>query len=165
LNTLVAARDAKVKSFTYAAVIPKWTAALLQGDAVYTNGDGETTRDFCYVTNAVQANLLAATVEPVIASETRQSMNPALNQVYNVAVGDRTTISTLFALLRDNLAAHGVAANTQPVYRDFRAGDVRPWPGRHRQSSATAGLRPTHRLAEGIAHAMPWYVASKNIVK
>ncbi|MBK6323058.1 MAG: NAD-dependent epimerase/dehydratase family protein, partial [Burkholderiales bacterium] len=99
----------------YAAVIPKWTASLLQGEPVFINGDGETSRDFCYVANAVQANLLAAT-----------TANPdAKNQVYNVAVGDRTTLNDLFALLRDNLVAHGVSADAKPVYRDFRAGDVR----------------------------------------
>ena len=99
----------------YAAVIPKWTASLIQGEPVYINGDGETSRDFCYVANAVQANLLAATTQ-----------NPeARNQIYNVAVGDRTTLNTLFGLLRDRLQAQGVAASTQPVYRDFRDGDVR----------------------------------------
>ena len=135
----------------YAAVIPKWTAALLQGDAVYINGDGETSRDFCFVANAVQANLLAAT-----------AANPeARNQVYNVAVGDRTTLNILFALLRDNLAAHGVSASTQPVYRDFRAGDVRHSQADIGKAQRLLGYAPTHRLAEGVAEAMPWYVAPK----
>ena len=135
----------------YAAVIPKWTAALLQGDAVYINGDGETSRDFCFVANAVQANLLAAT-----------AANPeARNQVYNVAVGDRTTLNILFALLRDNLAAHGVSASTQPVYRDFRAGDVRHSQADIGKAQRLLGYAPTHRLAEGVAEAMPWYVAQK----
>ena len=135
----------------YAAVIPKWTAALLQGDTVYINGDGETSRDFCFVANAVQANLLAATAE-----------NPeARNQVYNVAVGDRTTLNILFALLRDNLAAHGVSASTQPVYRDFRAGDVRHSQADIGKAQRLLGYAPTHRLAEGVAEAMPWYVAQK----
>ena len=135
----------------YAAVIPKWTAALLQGDTVQINGDGETSRDFCFIANAVQANLLAATV----------ASPEARNQVYNVAVGDRTTLNDLFGLLRSNLAAHGVSANVQPAYRDFRAGDVR-----HSQADIGKALRllgyaPTHRLAEGIAQAMPWYAESK----
>ena len=135
----------------YAAVIPKWTAALLARDAVYINGDGETSRDFCFVANAVQANLLAAT-----------TANPdAKNQVYNVAVGSRTTLNILFTLSRDNLTAHGVNADAQPVYRDFRAGDVR-----HSQADVGKAQRllryaPTHRLAEGIAEAMSWYVAQK----
>ena len=143
----------------YAAVIPKWTAALLQGDAVYINGDGETSRDFCFVANAVQTNLLAATA-PVIAGTDPQSMSP-VNQVYNVAVGDRTTLNILFALLRDNLAAHGVSASAQPVYRDFRAGDVRHSQADIGKAQRLLGYAPTHRLAEGVAQAMPWYVAQK----
>jgi UDP-N-acetylglucosamine 4-epimerase len=133
----------------YAAVIPKWTAALLKGEPVFINGDGETSRDFCYIANAVQANLLAA-----------MTANPdALNQVYNVAVGDRTTLNILFAMLRDSMTDHGVSAATQPVYRDFRAGDVR-----HSQADIDKAQRllsyvPTFRLAEGIAQAMPWYAA------
>ena len=104
---------------------------MLEGEKVCINGDGETSRDFCYIENVVQINLLAATTENA----------EARNQVYNVAMGDRTTLNELFALLRSNLAAHGVSANTQPVYRDFRAGDVRHKPGRHRQGPAPAGLR------------------------
>jgi UDP-N-acetylglucosamine 4-epimerase len=149
----------------YAAVIPKWTAALLQGEPVFINGDGETSRDFCYVDNVVQINLLAATTEPVIAtpppviaSEARQSMNPALNQIYNVAMGDRTTLNELFALLRDNLASHGVSADTHPVYRDFRAGDVRYSQADVGKAQRLLGYAPTHRIAGGIAAAMPWYI-------
>jgi UDP-N-acetylglucosamine 4-epimerase len=146
----------------YAAVIPKWTAALLQGEPVHINGDGETSRDFCFVANAVQANLLAATTaEPVIASEARQSMKPALNQVYNVAVGDRTTLNILFALLRDNLIAHGVNADAQPVYRDFREGDVRHSQADNGKVQRLLGYAPTHRLAEGVAEATLWYVSQQ----
>jgi len=134
----------------YAAVIPKWTAALLQGETVYINGDGETSRDFCYIANAVQANLLAAT-----------AANPALNQVYNVAVGDRTTLNILFALLRDNLADHGVNADTQPVYRDFRAGDVRHSLADIGKAQRLLGYAPTQRIGEGLGLAMPWYIAQK----
>ena len=143
----------------YAAVIPKWTAALLAGRKVYINGDGETSRDFCFIENAVQANLMAATVEPVIASEARQFMNPALNQVYNVSVGDRTTLNELFALLRVNLAANGVSADTQPIYRDFRAGDVRHSQADIGKAQRLLSYAPSHRLAAGIAQAMPWYVS------
>ena len=132
----------------YAAVVPKWTAALLKGDTVYINGDGETSRDFCYIANAVQANLLAATSE---SAEAR-------NQVYNVAVGDRTTLNALFGLLRDNLAACGVSPAVQPVYRDFRPGDVRHSQADIGKAQRLLGYAPTHRLAEGVAEAMPWYV-------
>lgn len=160
----------------YAAVIPTWTAALLNGDAVYINGDGETTRDFCYVENVVQINLLAATVSENFISNNSvipvsvsiapaqagiQSHENSVNQIYNVAVGDRTTLNILFALLRDNLAAHGVSADAQPVYREFRAGDVRHSQADINKARRLLGYAPTHRLAEGIAQAMPWYVAQK----
>ena len=135
----------------YAAVVPKWTAALLEGEKVYINGDGETSRDFCYIENVVQINLLAATTENA----------EARNQVYNVAMGDRTTLNELFALLRSNLAAHGVSANTQPVYRDFRAGDVRHSQADIGKAQRLLGYAPTHRLAEGVAQVMPWYADQK----
>jgi UDP-N-acetylglucosamine 4-epimerase len=133
----------------YAAVIPKWIAALLAGDDVYINGDGETSRDFCYVANVVQINLLAAIPENA----------KALNQVYNVAMGDRTTLNELFALLRNNL---GVGASVQPQYRDFRTGDVRHSQADIAKAQRLLGYAPTHRLAEGLAEAMPWYLA-KNV--
>ena len=137
----------------YAAVIPKWTAALLQGDTVYINGDGETSRDFCYVANAVQANLLAATT----------ANDDARNQVYNVAVGDRTTLNILFGLLRDNLTAHGVNADAQPVYRDFRAGDVRHSQADIGKVQRMLGYAPTHRIGSGVQAALGWYVHSQSI--
>lgn len=136
----------------YAAVIPKWTAALLQREEVFINGDGETSRDFCFVANAVQANLLAACA----------TQDAARNQVYNVAVGDRTTLNQLFGLLRDNLADHGVSPNTQPTYRDFRAGDVRHSQADVSKAVRLLGYQPTHRLAQGVEVAMPWYVVFQN---
>ena len=132
----------------YAAVVPKWTAALLKGDTVFINGDGETSRDFCFVANAVQANLLAATAAP----------GAARNQVYNVAVGDRTTLNTLFELLRENLSAHGVSASVQPQFRDFRSGDVRHSQADVGKAQRLLGYEATHRMAQGIAAAMPWYL-------
>jgi UDP-N-acetylglucosamine 4-epimerase len=130
----------------YAAVIPKWSAALLQQQPVFINGDGATSRDFTYVANAVQANLLAATAPP-----------EARNQVFNVAVGDRTTLNDLFAALRDALRPYGVAADTAPHYRDFRAGDVRHSQADIAKATALLGYHPTHRLAAGLTAAMPWY--------
>jgi UDP-N-acetylglucosamine 4-epimerase len=135
----------------YAAVIPKWAAALLKGETVYINGDGETSRDFCFVANAVQANLLAATASEV-----------AKDQVYNVAVGDRTTLNQLFAALRDALHADGVSAETQPSYRDFRAGDVRHSQADIGKAQRLLGYSPTHRIADGIQCAMRWYVVNQN---
>lgn len=138
----------------YAAVIPKWAAALLQREEVFINGDGETSRDFCFVANAVQANLLAACA----------TQDAACNQVYNVAVGDRTTLNQLFGLLRDNLADHSVSPNTQPTYRDFRAGDVRHSQADVSKAVQLLGYQPTHRLAQGVEVAMPWYVVFQNTV-
>lgn len=135
----------------YAAVIPKWVSSLLNGETVYINGDGETSRDFSYIDNAIQANLLAATIT-----------NPETkNQVYNMAVGDRTTLNQLFALIRDNLVLHGVPGTAQPTYRDFRAGDVNHSLADILKAERLLGYSPTHRLAEGIVAAMPWYVAYK----
>jgi UDP-N-acetylglucosamine 4-epimerase len=131
----------------YAAVIPKWAAALLQGEPVFINGDGETSRDFTFVANAVQANLLAAVAPP-----------EARNAVYNVAAGGRTTLNELFAALKQALQAHGVPADVQPQYRDFRAGDVRHSQADVRKAEQALGYAPTHHLAAGVTAAVPWYV-------
>jgi UDP-N-acetylglucosamine 4-epimerase len=138
----------------YAAVIPKWTDALLKGETVFINGDGETSRDFCFVANAVQANLLAATA----ADEVK-------DHVYNVAVGDRTTLNQLFAALRDSLAHQVISseakqsiASAQPSYRDFRAGDVRHSQADIAKVQRMLDFAPTHSIQVGIDYAMPWYV-------
>ncbi|QYY29862.1 MULTISPECIES: NAD-dependent epimerase/dehydratase family protein [Cupriavidus] len=132
----------------YAAVIPRWISALLRRETVYINGDGETSRDFCYVANAVQANLLAAL----------SCSGDAESQIYNVAVGDRTTLSTLFQLLRDGLRPYGIPADTQPTYRAFRAGDVRHSQADIGKAQRLLGYQPTHRIGDGLAEAMHWYV-------
>lgn len=132
----------------YAAVIPKWTASLLRGETVYINGDGETSRDFCYVANAVQANILAATTQDPGAK----------NQVYNVAVGDRTTLNTLFGLLRENLLTHGVSPDVQPTYREFRTGDVRHSQAATDKARSLLGYAHSHTLAQGVCEAVDWYV-------
>lgn len=129
----------------YAAVVPKWTAALLAGEPVYINGDGETSRDFTFVANAVQANLLAA----VAGAESK-------NQVYNVAVGDRTTLNDLYHQL--SKALYGVISpGMKPVYRDFRAGDVRHSQADVSKAGYGLGYAPSHKLAEGIALTTDWY--------
>ena len=133
----------------YAAVIPKWIASLIRNEPIYINGDGETSRDFCYVANAVQANLLAAT-----------SANPdAVNQVYNVAVGDRTTLNSLYAQLHSQLLPrypHLQSAKAQ--FRDFRAGDVRHSLADISKAATRLGYAPTQRIAQGLELAMPWYI-------
>ncbi|MBS0293409.1 MAG: Vi polysaccharide biosynthesis UDP-N-acetylglucosaminuronic acid C-4 epimerase TviC [Proteobacteria bacterium] len=132
----------------YAAVIPKWTAAMIQDQEVFINGDGETSRDFCFVANAVQANLLAATAAD----------SAALNEVYNVAVSGRTTLNTLFQELRSALAGNGVSYAKAPVHRDFRAGDVRHSQADIGKAQRLLGYMPSHEIKEGITQAMPWYV-------
>lgn len=134
----------------YAAVIPKWTDALLKGETVFINGDGETSRDFCFVANAVQANLLAATAADV-----------AKDQVYNVAVGDRTTLNQLFSYLRDALDNDGIRSETQLTYRDFRTGDVRHSQADIAKAQRLLGYAPTHRIQDGVGVAMPWYIRNK----
>ena len=147
----------------YAAVIPKWIASMIQGEPIYINGDGETSRDFCYVANAVQANLLAATVpdiafEGVIAGSDPQSM-PPINQIYNVAVGDRTTLNELYEQLKFRLQSqYPHLQNAKPVYRDFRAGDVRHSLADISKAATHLGYAPTQRIGEGLELAMPWYL-------
>lgn len=133
----------------YAAVIPKWIAAMIKNESVYINGDGETSRDFCYVDNAVQANLLAAMA----------TNEDTTNQVYNVAVGDRTSLNQLYFHLRDDLSSkfpHLEDAN--PVYRDFRSGDVRHSLADISKAEKLLGYSPSHRLGAGLAESMEWYV-------
>jgi UDP-N-acetylglucosamine 4-epimerase len=132
----------------YAAVIPKWIAAMMKNDPVQINGDGETSRDFCYVDNAVQMNLLAAT-----------TTNPkALNQVYNVALDERTSLSELFAMLRERLLPHYPHLKRyKPVYRDFRAGDVRHSQADIGKARRLVGYAPTHRVEHGLDAALDWY--------
>lgn len=134
----------------YAAVIPKWTGSMIRGEDVFINGDGETSRDFCFVENAIQANLLAAVA----------TAPAARNQVYNVAVGDRTTLNQLFNALRDMLGGCGVQYGKTPVYRDFRAGDVRHSQADVGKARELLGYQPTHDIRAGIRSAMPWYVSS-----
>jgi UDP-N-acetylglucosamine 4-epimerase len=153
----------------YAAVIPKWIASMIQGEPIYINGDGETSRDFCYIANVVQANLLAATAPVfspplVFASEARQPMPPAPeSKVFNIAVGHRTTLTQLFQLLRDNLSPPVIASKArqpipEPIYRDFRAGDVRHSLADISKAQSQLGYVPTQRIAQGLALAMPWYL-------
>ncbi|MCQ4326962.1 Vi polysaccharide biosynthesis UDP-N-acetylglucosaminuronic acid C-4 epimerase TviC [Stutzerimonas stutzeri] len=132
----------------YAAVIPKWTAAMIKGEDVFINGDGETSRDFCFIENAVQANLLAATA---IDEAVR-------NQIYNVAVSGRTDLNKLFAAIKSTLAENGVAYEKDPVYRDFRAGDVRHSQADIDKAQRLLGYAPQFDIQDGLAQAMPWYI-------
>lgn len=137
----------------YAAVIPKWIASLLHHEPVYINGTGETSRDFCYVKNTVQANLLAAT-----------TVNPeSINQIYNVAVNARTDLNELFTLLRDGLTCnHPELLGVHPIYRDFRVGDVMHSLADIGKAALLLGYQPTHTLGQGLDEALCWY--EKNVI-
>lgn len=134
----------------YAAVIPKWTATMIRGEAVLVNGDGETSRDFCYVDNAVQANILAA-----VADE------QAKNQIYNVACSDRTSLNELFESLRQALSGLGVSYARQPTYQDFREGDVRHSQADISKANKLLGYEVIYRVGDGLNRAMPWYLANQ----
>jgi UDP-N-acetylglucosamine 4-epimerase len=134
----------------YAAVIPKWIATMMAGGQVEIYGDGSTSRDFCYVANAVQANVLAA-----LAGDDAQG------QVYNVAVGARTSLIELFDLLREGLERHQVHYDKEPAFRDFRRGDVLHSEADIAKARSLLGYAPTHGIAEGIAEALPWYLRAE----
>jgi UDP-N-acetylglucosamine 4-epimerase len=136
-------------SGAYAAVIPKWIATMIKNESVFINGDGQTSRDFCFIQNVVQVNLLAASIK-----------NPeAVNQVYNVAVGERTTLNQLYEQLRLNLSfVFPHVKDLQPVYRDFRSGDVRHSLADIAKASTLLGYQPTHRVSDGLKAAMQWYI-------
>jgi UDP-N-acetylglucosamine/UDP-N-acetylgalactosamine 4-epimerase len=134
----------------YAAVIPKWVAALLAGEACTIHGDGETTRDFCYVANAVQANLRAA-----------EAPAEATGHVYNIACGDRTTLNELHASIREALRSH-LPEQTfhDPAYGPFREGDVRHSLADVSLAGERVGYAPAHSAHQGLAEAIAWYVSS-----
>ncbi|MBI5626770.1 MAG: NAD-dependent epimerase/dehydratase family protein [Nitrosomonadales bacterium] len=147
----------------YAAVIPKWIASMIKGEPVYINGDGETSRDFCFIENVRQINLLATTVRsprPQAGEGLGESVEgDPTNQVYNVAVGDRTTLNQLYEQLRLNLlTSYPHLQDAKPVYRDFRAGDVRHSLADISKAATLLGYQPTHRIGEGLKVAMEWYV-------
>ena len=134
----------------YAAVIPRWFAGILNGQSVYINGDGETSRDFCFIDNCVQANLLAGCAG-----------DNAWNQVYNIAFGQRTTLNELFALIRNEAARHKPeAAGAMPVYRDFRTGDVRHSLADISKAENLLGYAPEFDVRQGLARAGDWYAAN-----
>ena len=134
----------------YAAVIPQWVAALIRNQALRINGDGETSRDFCFVDNVVQANLLSALVSDA----------EAVNQVYNVALNERTSLNQLYAMMRSLLLEQFPHLEKhRPEYVDFREGDVRHSQADIAKAAKLLGFHPTHRIDQGLKQAMEWYVA------
>lgn len=130
----------------YAAVIPKWIAAMIRGEDVIINGDGQTSRDFCHIDNVVQANILAALAQP-----------EGVNQVYNVAYNARTTLEELFDYLSRALANHGIDYSRPPVYADFRPGDVRHSQADISKAKELLGYEPLNDIVRGLEVSMPWY--------
>jgi len=135
----------------YAAVIPKWAAAILNKEDVYINGDGETSRDFCYIDNTVQINLLAATTDN----------GEATGQVYNVALNDRTSLNKLYKMIEDRLIQRMQGLEKkEPIYRDFRSGDVRHSKANIDKANRLLNYQPKYLISEGLDEAMDWYIAS-----
>ena len=135
----------------YAAVIPKWVAAILNKEDVYINGDGETSRDFCYIDNTVQMNLLAATT----------TNNEATDQVYNVALNDRTSLNKLYQIIEEKLIqrVHGLEKKN-PIYREFRSGDVRHSQASIDKAKKLLDYEPKYKISEGMDEAIDWYINS-----
>ena len=134
----------------YAAVIPKWTQAMLDKQEVWINGDGLTSRDFCYVSNAVQMNILAATAEA-----------KDKDNVFNVAISDRTSLNELFKLIKKSLKKNGIETQGLPIYQEFRAGDVRHSQADISKAVQLLGYAPSHNISAGIDEAMPWYIHNR----
>jgi UDP-N-acetylglucosamine/UDP-N-acetylgalactosamine 4-epimerase len=133
----------------YAAVIPAWAAAILNKNNVFINGDGETSRDFCYIDNAVQANLLAATIDN----------NEAIDQVYNVAHNDRTSLNKLYQMLEERLIQGAkVLEKKELIYRDFRAGDVRHSQADISKAQLLLGYKPIQTVSQGLDIYMRWFL-------
>ena len=133
----------------YAAVIPKWIASLIRGESVYINGDGKTSRDFCFIKNVIQANLLAAIADKV----------EALNEIYNVAVGESTSLNQLYEILRQKIKHYYPSLlKLPPVYREFRAGDVQYSLANIAKAQKLLGYTPAYQIGEGLTEAMAWYI-------
>ena len=150
----------------YAAVMPKWFAGLISGEEIYINGDGETSRDFCFVENVVQANLLAGCTKNT----------EAVDNIYNIAFGGRTTLNELFELIRDIVFSPGLASDISglrhqpsaishqpisPVYKDFRPGDIRHSLADISKAKTLLGYEPQYSVRDGLETAAEWYVSRK----
>ena len=134
----------------YAAVIPQWFASLIKQETVFVNGDGETSRDFCYIDNVVQANLLASFAQ-----------GDAANKIYNVAFGQRTTLNELFNLIKEEVARHKPEVmSAQCAHRDYRAGDVRHSLADISRAHNLLGYDPQFDVRQGLRLAGDWYAAN-----
>ena len=135
----------------YAAVIPKWVSSIIHDEDVFINGDGETSRDFCYIENTIQINLLAAMT----------NNEDATNQVYNVALNDRTSLNQLYRMIEERLISRVKGLiKKEPIYRDFRAGDVRHSQADISKAQELLNYQPSHVISKGLDESMDWYAAS-----
>ena len=132
---------------TYAAVIPKWIDAIINNNQIFIKGDGETSRDFCYIDNAVQANILAAT------SNSQQ----ALCNIFNIAVGERTSLNSLYKFLQELIATRSKTKHSNITYRDFREGDVRHSQADISKANQFLGYIPTHKVKAGLKETINWH--------
>ena len=135
----------------YAAVIPKWTQAMIKNQEVRINGDGLTSRDFCYISNVVQMNILAATAEAKYR-----------DNVFNVAINDKTSLNKLFKIISENLRKNGIETQSSPIYQEFRSGDVRHSQADISKAEQLLGYVPSHDISAGIEKAIPWYINNKS---
>ena len=135
----------------YAAVIPKWVNSMIANEQVFINGDGKTSRDFCYVENAVQANILSAL-----------SQKKSKNNVYNIAFGERTTLIDLFNSLKDELTKNQKDYILEPKYSEFREGDVRHSQADISKAKNMISYEPSYSLLDGIGEIIPWYIKNFN---
>ena len=134
---------------SYAAVIPKWASAIINKEDVFINGDGETSRDFCYIDNAVQMNLLAATSEDEISTD----------QIYNVALNDRTSLNKLYQMIEEGIARRTeVLEKQRPIYRDFRPGDVVHSQADISKAKELLGYEPRYKISDGMDEVIDWYI-------
>ena len=132
----------------YAAVIPRWINAMINNEEIFIYGDGETSRDFCYVENVIQANILAATIE----------VKEAKNQIYNIAVNDSTYLNKLHQLIANELRKQGIIYELDPKYLDFRKGDVRHSRADINKANSLLGYFPLFDVRKGLKSSMPWYI-------
>jgi len=147
----------------YAAVIPKWVSAAINNAPIFINGDGETSRDFCFIDNVVQANLLAAVVrDESLGFQKGLARDIPLSQVFNIAVGARTSLNELFHQIINNLMEnYPLVKKMKPVYREFRDGDVRHSLADIKKAKRILGYQPTHSLEDGLRVAINWYIKAE----
>jgi UDP-N-acetylglucosamine 4-epimerase len=144
----------------YSAVIPRWIKSFINNEQIYINGDGSTSRDFCYIENVVQANIMAATTELNIQRKIskREIMQDKYNGVYNIAVGESTSLNSLFHLLKETLSFYGINREVIPLYQEFRKGDVLHSLANINKAKEILNYKPEYNIKQGLYECMPWYI-------